>query len=157
MFAKGGFPLLENQAISALKEFINKVECILTPNIPEAETLSGLKISIKNGKIKAAKTIKINGTSRILLKGGHLNETDLCDILYDKNNLYEFYSKKIDTKNTHGTGCTISSAIAANLSKGLSLYESVSIAHKYVNKSILKAPNLGSSHGPLNHFHGIQD
>ena len=85
MFAKGGFPLLENEAISALKEFINQVDCILTPNIPEAETLSGLKISNKDDMIKATKTIKINGTSRILLKGGHLNETDLCDILFDKN------------------------------------------------------------------------
>ena len=157
MFAKGGFPLLENQAISALKEFIIKVDCILTPNIPEAETLSGLKILNKKDMIKAAKYIKINGTSRILLKGGHLNEIDLCDILYDKDNFFEFYSKKIDTNNTHGTGCTFSSAIAANLSKGLSLYESVSIAHKYVRKSILKAPNLGSGHGPLNHFHVIPD
>ena len=157
MFAKGGFPLLENQAISALKEFINKVDCILTPNIPEAETLSGIKISNKNDMIKAAKTIKINGTSSILLKGGHLNEIDLCDILYDKNKFFEFYSKKIDTNNTHGTGCTISSAITANLSKGFSLYESVSIAHNYVYKSILNAPNLGSGHGPLNHFHVIPD
>ena len=83
--------------------------------------------------------------------------SDLYDILYDKNKFFEFYSKKIDTNNTHGTGCTISSAIAANLSKGFSLYESVSIAHKYVYKSILKAPNLGSGHGPLNHFHVIPD
>ena len=105
----------------------------------------------------ALKNIKSNGTSRILLKGGHLNEIDLCDILYDKNKFFEFYSKKIDTNNTHGTGCTISSAITANLSKGFSLYESVSIAHKYVYKSILKAPNLGSGHGPLNHFHVIPD
>ena len=157
MFAKGGFPLLESQAISALKEFINQVNCIITPNIPEAETLSGLKILNKSDMIKAAKNIKIPGTSRVLMKGGHLNETDLCDILYDKNNFFEFYSKKIDTSNTHGTGCTISSAITANLSKGLSLYESVSIAHKYVYKAILKAPDLGSGHGPLNHFHGIPD
>ncbi len=157
MFAKGGFPLLENQAILALKEFINKVDCILTPNIPEAETLSGLKISNKNDMIKAAKTIKTSGTSRILLKGGHLKETDLCDILYDKNNFFEFYSKKIFTNNTHGTGCTFSSAITANLSKGSSLYESVLIAHNYVHNSILKAPNLGSGHGPLNHFHIIPD
>ncbi len=157
MFAKGGFPLLENKAISALKKFINQVDCILTPNIPEAETLSGLKILNKNDMIKAAKAIKINGVSRILLKGGHLNETDLCDILYDKDNFFEFYSKKIDTNNTHGTGCTISSAITANLSKGLSLHESVFIAHKYVHKSILKAPNFGSGHGPLNHFHIIPD
>ena len=155
MFAKGGFPLLENQAISALKEFIDKVGCILTPNIPEAESLSGLKILNKNDMIKAIKIININGTSKILLKGGHLNEIDLCDILYDKNTFFEFYSKKINTTNTHGTGCTISSAITANLSKGLSLYDSVSIAHDYVNKSILKAPNLGSGHGPLNHFHAI--
>ena len=157
MFAKGGYPLLENHAISALKEFISKVDCIITPNIPEAETLSGIKISNKNDMIKAAKTISINGTSRILLKGGHLNEIDLCDILYDKNKIFEFYSKKIFTNNTHGTGCTISSAIIANLSKGFSLHESVSIAHKYIHKSILKAPNLGSGHGPLNHFHVIPD
>tara|TARA_Y100000022_G_scaffold152572_1_gene134494 strand:- start:54 stop:527 length:474 start_codon:yes stop_codon:yes gene_type:complete len=157
MFAKGGFPLLENQAISALKDFIKKVNCILTPNIPEAETLSGLKILNKIDMIKAVKNIKINGTSRIFLKGGHLDVTDLCDILYDENNIFEFYSKKIDTNNTHGTGCTISSAITANLSKGFSLYESVSIAHKYVHKSILKAPDLGSGHGPLNHFHAIPE
>ena len=157
MFAKGGFPLLENEAITALKEFVNHVDCVLTPNIPEAETLSGLKISNKNDMIKAAKVLKINGTSRILLKGGHLNELDLCDILYDKNDFFEFYSKKIVTNNTHGTGCTISSAITANLSKGLSLYESVSIAHKYVHTSILKAPNFGSGHGPLNHFHELPD
>jgi len=157
MFAKGGFPLLEDQAISALKEFVNKVDCILTPNIPEAETLSGLKISNKKDMIKAAKTININGKPKILLKGGHLNSTDLCDILYYKNNFFEFYSKKIDTKNTHGTGCTISSAITANLSKGFSLHESVSIAHDYVHKAILTAPNLGIGHGPLNHFHVIRD
>jgi len=157
MFAKGGFPLLENQAISALKEFIKQVDCILTPNIPEAETLSGLKILSKNDMIKAVKNINVRGKPRIFLKGGHLNRTDLCDILYDKNSIFELYSKKIDTNNTHGTGCTISSAITANLSKGLSLYESVSIAHEYVYKSILKAPNLGSGHGPLNHFHAIPD
>ena len=157
MFAKGGFPLLESQAIAALKEFIHQVDCIVTPNIPEAETLSGLKILNKNDMIKAVKTMKLKGISRILLKGGHLTETDLCDILYNNNKFFEFYSKKIDTNNTHGTGCTISSAITANLSKGLSLYDSVSIAHKYIQKSILKAPNFGSGHGPLNHFHIVPD
>ena len=86
-----------------------------------------------------------------------MNEIDLCDILYDRNKLFEFFSKKINTNNTHGTGCTISSAITANLSKGFSLHESVSIAHKYVYKSILQAPNLGSGHGPLNHFHVIPE
>ena len=92
MFAKGGFPLLENQAILALNEFIKKVNCIITPNIPEAETLSGLKIINKNDMRKAIKNIIIKGVHRVFLKGGHLSEVNLYDILHESDKFYEFHS-----------------------------------------------------------------
>ena len=157
MFAKGGFPLLEKKAIRALKEFMIKTDCIITPNIPEAENLSGLKIIKKTEMINAINSISKMGVSRIFLKGGHLDFDKLEDYLYYNEKLHKFFTTKVNTKNTHGTGCTISSAITANLAKGYDLYESTKAGHEYVQKSILNAPNLGSGHGPLNHFHFIPD
>ena len=98
MFAKGGFPLLENRAISALKEFINKVDCILTPNIPEAEILSGIKIKNKKNMVQAVHEIRKIGANDIILKGGHLSSNNLVDIVFCKSGLIEFKSKKLNPK-----------------------------------------------------------
>ncbi len=152
MYAKGGYPLLESNAIKALKNFITKSNCLITPNIPEAEILANCKIENKDDMVRASNVIKELGVSNILLKGGHLNNNNLVDILNFNKKIYEFTSKKIDTTNTHGTGCTLSTAIAGNLSKSLSMYTAVKNAHEFVYKAILSAPNLGSGHGPLNHF-----
>lgn len=155
MFAKGGHALLENEAIEALKFFIKKVKPIVTPNIPEAKLLSGIEINDKNDMLKAGEIILNMGANTVLIKGGHLKETDLVDYILTENRVIEFYSKKIETKNTHGTGCTLASSLAANLAKSFSIEKSMKIAHKYVRDCIQFAPNLGSGHGPINHFHNI--
>ena len=156
MIAKGGARLISKPAIKDLKKIIKR-SLIITPNIPEAEVLANIKINNTEDMILASTRLLNLGAKNILLKGGHLNSKILRDLYFNNKEYKVFSNKKINTNNTHGTGCTISSAITANLSKGFSLYESVSIAHNYVYKSILKAPNLGSGHGPLNHFYVIPD
>ena len=156
MIAKGGARLISKPAIKDLKKIIKR-SLIITPNIPEAEVLANIKINNTEDMILASTRLLNLGAKNILLKGGHLNSKILRDLYFNNKEYKVFSNKKINTNNTHGTGCTISSAITANLSKGFSLYESVSIAHNYVYKSILKAPNLGSGHGPLNHFHVIPE
>ena len=152
MYAKGGYPLLKKNAIDALKDFIIKTNCLITPNIPEAEILSEMKIKSKKDMVIASKKIIDLGVTNILLKGGHLTHKILVDILNFENQLYEFSTNKINTKNTHGTGCTMSTAITGNLSKSMSMYEAVKNAHEFVQKAILNAPDFGLGHGPLNHF-----
>tara|TARA_B100000131_G_C18048495_1_gene585390 strand:- start:329 stop:1153 length:825 start_codon:yes stop_codon:yes gene_type:complete len=156
MFAKGGHRLLELEAIEALKKFIKDVNPILTPNIPEAELLSEQKIlNLKQMKIACKKIHKMQPEA-IILKGGHLTTRKLVDIVFSENKFFEFHSKKINTKNTHGTGCTLSSAIAANLAKSKSIVEAMEIAHQYVLKAVKVAPNFGKGHGPINHYHNIK-
>ena len=152
MYAKGGYPLLKKNAIDALKNFIINTNCLITPNIPEAEILAEMEIKTKKDMIIASKIMRKSGVSNILLKGGHLSDKILVDILNFENQIYEFSVKKIDTKNTHGTGCTMSTAIIGNLSRSLSMYDAVKNSHEFVQKAILNAPNFGLGHGPLNHF-----
>ena len=155
MFAKGGHPLLEYEAIESLKKFIKKSNPVLTPNIPDAELLSERKISNKKDMLDAGKKLMEMGTNSLVIKGGHLNEDDLIDIVFHKNNFYEFKSKRIETLHTHGTGCTLSSALAANLAKSISFVKSMEIAHEYVLQGIKFAPQFGSGNGPINHFYNI--
>ena len=121
MFAKGGYPLLESSAIGALKIFIKKCNPILTPNIPEAELLSNTVIKDENDMIDSGKKILNMGAEAVVLKGGHLESIDLIDYVLNQKQLLKFKSKKIDTNNTHGTGCTLASAITANLAKSFSI------------------------------------
>ena len=155
MVAKGGTRLINDSAIKSLKEKMIKRAFLITPNIPEAEVLTNVKInSIKNMK-EAAKILLGFGAKNVLLKGGHLQSKILTDILLNKKELKVFKNKKIDTKNTHGTGCTLSSAIATFLSCGKPIKKSCELGIKYVNQGIRSNPNYGKGKGPINHLNSI--
>lgn len=153
MLAKGGEALMESDAQHILIQELLPQVFILTPNGPEAEILSGMKISSLQDMKDAAIKIKELGPENVLIKGGHLDPSfDAIDILYDSNEFFEFKSERINTKNTHGTGCTYSAAICAGLATGLSILESVGEAKNYINYAIKNSFDLGKGHGPLNHF-----
>ena len=152
MIAKGGTKLANNNSIKYLKKLILPLSNIITPNIPEAEVLTGYSISNKADMIKAAKKIISMGAKNVLLKGGHLKNKMIFDILVSKEEVNIFPKRKIKTKHTHGTGCTLSSAIATCLSQKKNMYKSCKISLKYVDKAIVTAPGYGKGFGPLNHL-----
>ena len=155
MVAKGGFKLINNKAIETLREkLINKVY-IITPNIPEAEVLSKTKIRSLDDMIRAANILLKFGVKNILIKGGHRNTRTMQDVLLNKKELKIFQNKKIKTKNTHGTGCTLSSAIATFFACGKNINKSCELSIKYVNQSIRSNLNYGKGHGPINHLSSI--
>ena len=152
MVAKGGHKLLDTGAETALINELMPLCTIITPNIPEAEVITGIKINDALDLENAGRSIIDMGINNVLMKGGHLNSSKLTDVLITNNNIEYFNNNKINTKNSHGTGCTLSSAIACGLGQKLTLKESVKRAHLYVYKSILNAPNIGKGNGPLNHL-----
>jgi hydroxymethylpyrimidine/phosphomethylpyrimidine kinase len=152
MIAKGGARLVNNNSIEYLKKLLIPLCSLVTPNIPEAEILTGCSISNKEDMIKAAKKILNMGAKNVLLKGGHLKKKMIFDILVSKKRIKVFSKKKIKTKNTHGTGCTLSSALATHLSQKKNIYKACKISLRYVHKAILTAPNYGKGFGPLNHL-----
>jgi len=152
MVAKGGHKLLDKGAEKALINKLMPFCTIITPNIPEAEVITGIKINNINDLEIAGQSIIKMGINNILMKGGHLDDKMLTDILITRDNIEYFESERIITQNSHGTGCTLSSAIACGLGQKLTLKESINRAHKYVYKSILNAPNIGKGNGPLNHL-----
>ena len=152
MIAKGGQRLVNKNSIMYLKKLLLPYCDLVTPNIPEAEVLTGYSISNKNDMIKAAKKIISMGSKNVLLKGGHLKNKMIFDILVSKNKVKIFPKRKIKTKNTHGTGCSLSSALAACLSQKKDMYNSCKISIKYVDQAILSAPGYGKGFGPLNHL-----
>ena len=152
MVAKGGTKLINNNSIKYLKKLILPLCNLVTPNIPEAEVLIGSSISNKKDMIEAAKLILNMGSKNVLLKGGHLRNKMIFDILATKKRIKIFSRKKIRTKNTHGTGCTLSSALATCLSQKKNIFKSCKISLNYVNKAITSAPNYGKGFGPLNHL-----
>lgn len=153
MIAKGGHALMEQNALDALRELIIPLSFVLTPNIPEAEAITGMRIGNVEEMKTAARTIFELGAKNVVIKGGHLDEDkDAVDVLFDGREFYYFSSERINTKNTHGTGCTFSSAIAAGLAKEKSVYASVSDAKKYVRTAIEHSLDIGKGHGPTNHF-----
>jgi len=155
MVAKGGTKLIDSHSIKILKsKLINKVS-LITPNIPEAEILTKKKISSVDDMIKAARILLSLGSKNVLIKGGHLKTRIMQDIFLNKNEISVFKNKKIYTKNTHGTGCTLSSAIATYYSCGKTLKKSCEMAIKYVNHSIGSGPSYGKGHGPINHLSTI--
>ncbi len=155
MVAKGGQNLLESSALQNLKNKMLPLSYVVTPNIPEAEILSGIKIHSLDDMKNAATIIYQMGAKNVLIKGGHMSGLDVKDLLYNGNDFTVFESNRIDTRHTHGTGCTLSSAIACSLAKGLSLAESVKIARRYVFEAIRTAPGFGKGSGPLNHSHTV--
>ena len=152
MIAKDGTKLINSNSIAYLKKLLLPLSNLVTPNIPEAEVLTGYSISNKDDMIRAAKKILYMGSKNVLLKGGHLKSKMIFDILATKKDIKIFKKRKINTKNTHGTGCTLSSAIAASLSQKKNIFRSCKISLNYVDKAIASAPSYGKGFGPLNHL-----
>ena len=152
MIAKGGVRLINNNSIKYLRKLLLPLSSVVTPNIPEAEVLTGCSILNKKDMIKAAKRIIDMGAKNVLLKGGHLKSEMIFDILASKREIKIFPKRKIKTKDTHGTGCTLSSALATCLSQKKNIYKSCKISLRYVDKAILSAPGYGKGFGPLNHL-----
>lgn len=152
MVATSGDPLIENEARIFLRENLLPLATLVTPNIPEAEFLLQRKIATTNDLKQAAEDIVDNfGVKAALVKGGHL-EGEAIDYLYDGTNFYTFTASRIDTKNTHGTGCTYSAAITAYLSRGFSLYEAIERSKNFVTMAIKYSFPIGSGNGPTNHW-----
>ena len=157
MVAKGGAPLIVNEAKKSLIEELLPLALIITPNIPEAEELAKIKVSSIDDMKKSAEIICGLGAKNVVVKGGHLAGNPV-DILYDGKNFHEFTSERIDTKNTHGTGCTFSAAIATKLADGKSVFEAVKTAKEYTTTAIRFSLDIGSGHGPTNHLaHVLQE
>ena len=155
MIAKGGAKLINDQAISILKNKLMKKVFLITPNIPEAEVLIGKKITNLDEMILAAYTLIHLGANNVLLKGGHLKGTAVQDVLVNQKELHIFKNKKLKTKNTHGTGCTLSSAIATFLGCGKPLHKACKLGISYVINTIKSNLNYGKGHGPVNHLTSI--
>ncbi len=155
MVATSGSKLISDDAIDSLCKNLIPLATLITPNIPEAEVISEKKISTENDMIEAAKIISKKFNVAVLLKGGH-NLNDANDLLYKDGKSKWFIGKRIDNPNTHGTGCTLSSAIASNLALGKSLEQSVENAKKYISDCLSSNLNLGKGSGPLNHLCHIE-
>ena len=156
MVAKGGAKLINNEAIQILKKKLIKQVTLITPNIPEAEVLTGVKIKNKKDIILAANKLINLGAKNVLIKGGHLKSKTVEDIFLNKSDFKIFVSSRHNTKNTHGTGCTLSSAITTFFSCGKSIKKACDLGIKYVNSAILTNPKYGKGHGPINHLNSIK-
>lgn len=150
MVSKSGAVLLRQDAIDSLKKELISYAFLVTPNIPEAEILSGIKINTVNDMLKAAIRIKELGPSYIVVKGGHMQGEEVTDIFYDGKNVKKFVYKRINTKNTHGGGDTLSAAVTAYLSKGYEALRAYSLARRFMQKAIENGLNIGKGYGPAN-------
>ncbi|MBB43687.1 MAG: bifunctional hydroxymethylpyrimidine kinase/phosphomethylpyrimidine kinase [Rhodospirillaceae bacterium] len=151
--AKGGGRLLAEDSISALLKELVPLATLLTPNIPEAEALTNLQATDELSLQKMGAELLSKGAHAVLLKGGHLPGSLISDYLFTSKGVKEYQNSRIDTNHTHGTGCTLASAIAAGVAVGLSLFDAVERAEKYLQKAIISAPGFGAGHGPINHTH----
>ena len=156
MIAKGGTKLIDNKAIQTLKKKLIKHVTLITPNIPEAEILTEMKIKNKDDMIIAGNILINLGAKNVLIKGGHLNSKKMEDVFINKSDLKVFLNKRHNTKNTHGTGCTLSSAITTFFSCGKSIKKACDLGIKYVNSAILTNPKYGKGHGPINHLNSLE-
>ncbi|MCD7035052.1 bifunctional hydroxymethylpyrimidine kinase/phosphomethylpyrimidine kinase [Metabacillus sp. GX 13764] len=152
MIAKGGSPLLQKEAMDVLKKELLPLAKVITPNIPEAEEMIGGKISSSKDKEAACRLLHEMGPHYVIIKGGHDDHEESCDLLYDGMDFAYFSEKRIPTKHTHGTGCTFSAAITAELAKGINIREAVRTAKQYIQAAILHTLKIGSGHGPTNHW-----
>lgn len=151
MYAKNGYPLMAESTMHTLLEEVIPLADIVTPNIPEAEFLAQCSIRSEEDMIDAAKTIAATGCRAVLVKGGHRLD-EATDILYADGNVTKFTGQHIDSKDTHGTGCTLSSAIASYLAQGSDMKNAISQAKEYVTQTIIHAPGIGKGRGALHHF-----
>ena len=152
MIAKGGDRLLEEEAVAAIRAELLPLAHVVTPNVPEAEVLSGRTIGSVDDMRAAGGRILELGPRVVLVKGGHLDGPESIDVVCTAHEVFELRRPRIDTRHTHGTGCTLSSAIAANLALGLDDRSALSRARDYLDGAIRHAPGLGRGHGPLGHF-----
>lgn len=156
MVAKGGHPLLEPSAMGVLKNRLIARATVLTPNLPEAEILTGLSIRDEDDMKRAADLLLSFGARAVLLKGGHMDSHDVMDLLASEDGIEVIRGPRIQTRHTHGTGCSLASAIACGLAQGLSLPRAIRRARAYVLTAIGTAPGWGRGHGPLNHVHTVR-
>jgi hydroxymethylpyrimidine/phosphomethylpyrimidine kinase len=151
MIAKGGARLLEHRAMSTLRVALAPLATIITPNAPEAEALTGMLVTDLHGQKRAAEALVAAGARAALVKGGHIAGDTVRDVLASAEGVEVFESPRIETTSTHGTGCTLASAIAVGLAQGMGLREAVARARGYLMGAIRAAPGFGAGHGPLNH------
>ena len=156
MVATSGSSLMKTDAVKTLIDVLLPIATLVTPNIPESEVLSGISIENKEDMQMAAKTIGDKYSCAVLLKGGH-SINDANDLLYANGEFKWFYGKRIDNPNTHGTGCTLSSAIAANLAKGFEVSDAVRKAKEYISDALAAGLDLGSGSGPLMHNFDLKE
>ncbi len=155
MVAKGGASLLDGGAVGALKARLLPLAFVATPNLPEAEALTGRKIADVEGMEAAGRDILALGARAVLVKGGHLPGADVIDVLVTADGIQRFSGPRIESRSTHGTGCTLASAIACSIAQGMGLADAVTRARAYVACAIATAPGFGRGHGPLNHGHTL--
>lgn len=155
MVAKGGHRLLDPDATDAVIRELLPLADVLTPNAPEAETLTGMAIGGEEDQRAAGLRLLEMGARSVLMKGGHLPGDTVVDLLLTRDGETRFTSLRVDTRHTHGTGCTLASAVACGLAQGLSVVDAVGRARRYVAEAIRTAPGYGRGHGPLNHAHTV--
>ena len=155
MIAKGGAKLLDDAAISVVKKKLLPLAAIVTPNAPEAAALTGLRVVSPDDLVQAGKALLALGADAAFVKGGHLKGETITDALATKDGVQLFRSARIASTSTHGTGCTLASALAVSLAQGFSVEDAAARARSYVQEAIRTAPGFGHGHGPLNHMHGI--
>lgn len=151
MVAKGGAPLLPDAAVEAVKALMVPRAALLTPNAPEAEALTGIGVHDLDGQRRAGEALLAMGARAVLMKGGHVPGPTVIDLLMTADGETVLEAERIDTRHTHGTGCTLASACATGLAQGLSLNAAVARAWNYVHEAMLRAPGFGAGHGPLDH------
>ena len=156
MVAKSGDTLLRQEAVDSVRTLLVPLAAIVTPNVPEAETLTGMKVETDEDMREAARRIIGMGARAVVVKGGH-REGPATDLFYDGTEFVEFTSERFNTVNTHGTGCTFASATAAGLAQGKSVVEAVAQAKEYVTEAIRNSYPLGKGHGPVHHFWQLWD
>jgi hydroxymethylpyrimidine/phosphomethylpyrimidine kinase len=156
MAAKGGARLIQPDAVAALKALLLPRAAVLTPNLPEAEILAGIAIDDVAAMRRAGESLLALGCRAVLMKGGHLAGDVVSDVLVAESGVRLWQDRRIDTAHTHGTGCTLASAIAAGLAQGLEIGAAIDRAHRYVRRAIATAPGFGRGHGPLDHAHPLR-
>ncbi|AHJ66489.1 bifunctional hydroxymethylpyrimidine kinase/phosphomethylpyrimidine kinase [Granulibacter bethesdensis] len=151
MIAKGGESLLDPEAVALVREGLVPAASVLTPNLPEASALTGLSVIDEASMKQAGQFLLEKGARAVLLKGGHLQGPKVVDLLMTQDSVKRYEAPRIETRHTHGTGCTLASAIATGLAQDMTLEDAVTRAISYVRAAMIRAPGFGGGHGPLNH------
>jgi hydroxymethylpyrimidine/phosphomethylpyrimidine kinase len=152
MIAKSGDRLVDDEAVGAMRSELLRRAFVVTPNIPEAETLAGISIRSDDDRREAARRIRKLGASMVIIKGGHSASPEIVDLLYDGQRFVEFKTERVQGRHTHGTGCTFAASLTAHLALGRTLLDAIPLAQKYVAGGIRHGLAIGQGHGPLDHF-----